>query len=181
MWSKERFKKIVAQNIDRAGIDDIMSWLEETDFYTAPASTKWHGAYEGGLLEHTLQVYDNLRALVEFWQRKEEQFEPISPESIAIAALFHDVCKTEYYIDITCEGDAEKQYTTVKGADWKYHGEKSVHQIEFSLELTEAEKAAIRYHMGAFHDKDCGAVYEKYPLAWLLHVADEEAAYIQGR
>ena len=92
------FKQIVADTIQRDGIENLMEWLEnETDFFKAPASTRYHGSYEGGLLEHSLNVYERL-----MWEMEKligRGWEEIySPETIAIVALFHDLCKIDRYV-----------------------------------------------------------------------------------
>lgn len=89
---KERFISICQSEIKREGIDSLLQWLENSDFYTAPASTRFHGNYECGLLEHSLNVYDALKELANIHSEYQ-----ISAESLAIAALFHDLCKVNYY------------------------------------------------------------------------------------
>lgn len=172
--NKSLFLTIVEKDIDRPGIKNLMDWLEDSDFYTAPASTKYHGAKEGGLLEHSLQVYRNLRRLTDFYvERGDVGY--ISAESIAVVALFHDLCKVNTYKE-TWEGNG-----WFHDEEFKFggHGSKSVYILGLYIMITPSEAAAINCHMGAFENKYVGEVYERNPLAWLLHMADEEAAYIQ--
>ena len=180
-YTKERFKAIVESKIKRPCIKSLMEWLETTDFYTAPASTIYHGAKEGGLLEHTLTVFENLLGLhIYYTERKGLPQIPV--ESLAIVALFHDLCKIGCYEIVGYKKQGDEYIPKYRGCaniDWSYHGECSVEIAERFIQLTREEKEAIRYHMGAFHDKSCGQVYDINPLAWLLHVADEEAAYLQ--
>ena len=89
MTNKERFKAIFQDQVNRPGADDLLEWLESTDFFTAPASTKYHGAYPGGLVDHSLRVYDFLIV--------SPYAVGTSAETRAICALLHDVCKAEYY------------------------------------------------------------------------------------
>ena len=111
---KERFYEIV-KYIKREGIDDLTAWLESTDFFVAPASTVYHQNYEGGLLEHSLNVYDNLVKLCEFYNVEYTQ------EEIAIVALFHDLCKINTF-EKTPRGYKIKEQYAFGG-----HGSKSVY------------------------------------------------------
>ena len=179
------FKGIVEKRIERDGISDLMGWLETTDFYTAPASTRFHGAEEGGLLMHSLNVYSHLKRLCKWYECE------ASDESIAIVALFHDLCKVNYYTtEMRWRKDANnqwEQYTvySVK-EDFCYggHGSKSVYLVQNFLRLTPDEASAINCHMGAWdmspYSKP-GDVYERNLLAWLLHVADEAATYTSDK
>lgn len=91
MSNKERFISL-CESINRPGIDGLMKWLEENDFYTAPASTRFHGAYAGGLLDHSLNVYDELERLLKAYPEIN-----VSDESKIICSLFHDLCKVNLY------------------------------------------------------------------------------------
>lgn len=177
-----KFKGIVLRNIFREGITDLMDWLDSTDFYTAPASTKYHGAYEGGLLEHSIGVYERLRELAD-WYKKD-----ISPESIAIVALFHDLCKVDTYkTEMRWRKNDRNQWEQypvfVRQEDFAYggHGSKSVYLIQNFMRLNPDEASAINCHMGAWDKSDYGnpsEVFERNTLAWLLHVADEADTYL---
>ena len=171
---KEKFISTATDNIERPGIKNLLAWLETTDFYTAPASTKYHGYKNGGLLEHSIQVYDNLRKLADFYMER-NVIGYISAESIAIVGLFHDLCKVNTYHE-TWEGGGWYRDEKFK---FGTHGGKSVYLIMQHLVLTPEEAAAINCHMGAYDNKDVSRVYEINSLAWLLHVADEEAAFVQ--
>lgn len=182
MELKSEFEKAVKANITRDGIEDLMDWLEQSDFYTAPASTRYHGAFEGGLVMHSLNVYCQLRRLCEFYDVE------ASDESIAIVALFHDLCKVGFYkIEMRWkkdENDKWVQYETYKhDEDFAYggHGSKSVYLVQSFMKLAPYEAAAINCHMGQFDAtvySNPSEVYAKNPLAWLLHVADEAATYL---
>lgn len=174
---KKDFIKLLKKT-NRKGIDNLINWLEnETDFFTAPASTKFHLSKEGGLLQHSLNVYLEL----------ENELKTDSP-SIIIVSLLHDICKANYY---------KTSYKNVKDENGKWvkeayysvndlmplgHGEKSVILIQKFIELTDEEIVAIRWHMGAYEPKDnystLGNAYNKYPLALYLHIADLKATYI---
>ena len=179
---QEEFTNLVVQNIHREGIEDLMQWLCQTDFFKAPASTRYHGCYGGGLVQHSLNVYAQLTNLCKWFECE------ASLESIAIVALFHDLCKVGCYkTEMRWRKDANnrwEQYPT-----WKFeedycfggHGAKSVYLIQNFMKLTPEEAAAINAHMGAWDATTYSnptAVYQRNKLAWLLHVADEAADLI---
>ena len=184
----QEFETRVREDIDRDGIDDLMEWLRSSDFYTAPASTRYHGAYEGGLLQHSLAVHDELERL---YAAYEMDIDPISPESMAICALFHDVCKVRCYkTEMRWRKDEQnrwEQYPTYKfDEDFPFggHGSKSVYLVQHFVRLDPAEAAAINCHMGAYDMSSYSkpsATFSTYPLAWLLHVADEAATHIDKK
>ena len=181
---KERFLDLFREKVTRRGADKLLEWLESTDFFIAPASTRFHAAYAGGLLEHSLNVYDVLM---------EKHFDETqdSAESYAIAGLLHDICKagfytTEYRNRKNDRGEWEK--VAVYAVDDKFpygHGEKSVFLIERFMRLKNEEAVAIRWHMGGFDDAARAGsfaiahAYERYPLAVRLHLADMEATYLR--
>lgn len=187
----KRFKKIVTENIERDGIDNLMEWVEhETDFFTAPASTRYHGSYEGGLVEHSLNVYDRLVWEMENtvgagWQ------EIYSPESIAIIALFHDLCKIDRYVitekwrkDENGDWEAYEAYEYNKEKAEMGHGAQSVFYLQKFIQLTELEAQAIFWHMGAYDISPyatlaaCSETFKWNPLAFLTHRADMAATYV---
>lgn len=177
---KEEFIRLL-QSTNREGMDKLLEFLEKSDFYTAPASTRYHGNYEGGLLEHSMKVY-------EIFKEKIKQSGLQTPEeSVIISALLHDICKTNFYkIDYRNAKNAlgvwEKvPYYTIEDTIPYGHGEKSVMMITEYMKLTPEEKYSIRWHMGYTEPKELyntiGAAYKKYPLALLMHEADLEATY----
>lgn len=187
MTNKEEFLQMYNEYVKRQGSQEFLDWLLKTDFFTAPASTKYHGACEGGLLLHSLNVYKTLRERY-FEEGKD------SEESFAICALLHDLCKAQFYKvstrnvknDVT--GQWEKvPYYTVEDAFPYGHGEKSVFLIERFMRLKTSEAMAIRWHMGGFDDSARGGsfaislAYEKYPLAVKLHLADLESTYLKEK
>ncbi len=179
---KEEFIKLLKET-NRQGIEDLLAFLEKSDFYTAPASTRFHGSKEMGLLEHSMKVYEILK------QKVTNSSIPIdtTEETIRIVALLHDICKTNFYkIDYrnakNSLGVWEKvPYYTVDDTIPYGHGEKSVMMISEYIKLTNEEKYAIRWHMGYTEPKELyttiGTAYKKYPLALLTHEADLEATY----
>ena len=192
MSFKEEFIEIYKENIQREGADKLLDYLlsASSDFFTAPASTRFHGAYAGGLCEHSLNVY---HCLCDYLQRDRvtDLYNlEYSPESIAIVSLLHDLCKVNCY---------KKSMRNVKDANgvWQQvpyyefsddlpygHGEKSVYIITGFMRLTREEAFAIRYHMGFSGTEDArnvGAAFEKYPLAAMMHIADMEATYFVER
>lgn len=191
MTNVKRFKKIVTENIERDGIDNLLEWVEhETDFFSAPASTRYHGSYEGGLLEHSLNVYDRLLWEMENtvgagWQ------EIYSPESIAIIALFHDLCKIDRYVitekwrkDENGDWEAYEAYEYNKEKAEMGHGAQSVFYLQKFIQLTELEAQAIFWHMGAYDISPyatlaaCSETFKWNPLAFLTHRADMAATYV---
>lgn len=185
------FKTIVAANIQRDGINNLMEWVEnETDFFTAPASTRYHGSYEGGLLEHSLNVYNRL--VFEMNTVIGEGWEDIySPETIAIVALFHDLCKIDRYVltekwrkDEDGQWEAYDAYDYNKEKAEMGHGAQSVYYLQKFIQLTEIEAQAIYWHMGAYDISpysslaNCSETFKWNPLAFLVHRADMAATYI---
>lgn len=179
--NREDFIKIFNENISRDGAKRLLAWLDEkSDFFTAPASTKYHGNYDGGLCEHSLNVYKRLKGL-----QTEE-----SNETIAICALLHDICKTNFYV---------KDKKNVKGSDGKWteqdywkiedklmfgHGEGSVYILSSFINLSREEALAIRWHMCGFDNSARGgsmainAAYDKFPLCAKIAAADLLSTYV---
>lgn len=179
---KQEFSRIVDTHIKREGIFELTEWLWNTDFFVAPASTRYHGCFEGGLATHSLNVYSQLKKLCNWYGCD------ASDESIAIVALFHDVCKVGCYkTEMRWRKDANnqwEQYPTWKfEEDFAYggHGSKSVFIVQSFIKLTPEEASAINCHMGQWDAtaySNPSPVFERNKLAWLLHVADEAASFI---
>ena len=179
MESKEQFVAFF-ELIKRPGKEGLLEYIEKTDFFTAPASTKYHGSYSGGLLEHSINVFKRMQ--------KHKQY-PL--ETLAIVSLLHDLCKADFYtVDYRNVKQPNGTWTKVPyyAIDDKLpignHGDKSVFIIQRFISLTAEEIAAIRYHMGAFQEGDLKSisnVFEKYPLALLLHIADMKATYLDEK
>lgn len=192
MTNKERFIEIYRRDIKREGADALLSYLmsDSCDFFRAPASTRFHGSYEGGLLEHSLNVYDCLCDYMARKRVKDVYGIEYSAESIAIAALLHDLCKINFYVESTRnvkENGVWKTvpYYTIDDRLPYGHGEKSVYIASGYMRLTRDEAFAIRYHMGFSGPEDVNAVssaFEMFPLAFALNVADSEATYfVEGK
>lgn len=181
---KQAFLDIFQEFVHRPGAAKLLEWMETTDFFTAPASTRFHAAYEGGLLEHSLNVYQVFR---------DKHFEEGSddPESVAIVTLLHDLCKAGFYtIEMRNRKNDRGQWekVAVYAIDDRFpygHGEKSVFLIERFMRLKNEEAVAIRWHMGGFDEAVRGGsfalahAFEKYPLAVKLHLSDLEATYLR--
>ena len=169
------------KSTNREGMDNLIEFLEKSDFFKAPASTRFHGDHEGGLAEHSFKVYEILKEKVKFAGLD------IPEETIIISALLHDICKTNFYkIDYrnakNSLGVWEKvPYYTIEDTIPYGHGEKSVMMLTEYIRLTNNEKYAIRWHMGFSEPKELygtlGQAFTKYPFALLLHEADLEATY----
>ncbi len=186
MSSKNDFLK-EASKIDRAGAPNLLSYIKDgTDFFEAPASTKFHGCFEGGLVLHSLAVYDMMKEIDEMLDLK------LDRESIAICGLFHDICKTNFYIKEIRNKKVngtwqEVEVWGVKDQLPMGHGEKSVYILNKYIRLTDPEALAIRWHLAGFEP----AVHFSYPsgtpqkqafrenpLVALLATADMAASYL---
>ena len=169
------------------GADKLLEYLTSSscDFFTAPASTRYHGSYPGGLCEHSLNVYDCLCDYMSRPRVREEYGLDYSEESIAIVALLHDLCKINFYVESTRNVKEDGvwktvPYYTIEDKLPYGHGEKSVYIISGYMRLTRDEAFAISYHMG--FSTGVGRAFEMFPLAFALHTADSEAAYfIEGK
>lgn len=187
--TKEQFIEIYTSLIKREGADKLLEWLERSDFFTAPASTRFHGAYEGGLAEHSVNVYRRLCELSGSIQGAPESI----PETLAIVALLHDVCKVGMYVaDFRNQKDERGVWQRVPFYKIEEqlpfgHGEKSVYVISGFMKLTREEAIAIRYHMGPWAsevkggDNSVSKAFEMCPLALLVHQADMLASYLDER
>lgn len=184
MTPKEEFIAIYNEHITRHGSKELLEWIQKTDFFTAPASTKFHCACESGLVMHSVSVFNTL-----IEKHYDENADNI--ESFAICALLHDLCKAQFYKVSTRNvkndqtGQWEKvPYYAVEDSFPYGHGEKSVFLIERFMRLRIDEAMAIRWHMGGFEDSGgftIGLAYEKYPLAVKLHLADLESTYLREK
>jgi len=170
---KEQYINLLKE-INREGMHKLIEFLKNSDFFDAPASTRYHGAWKGGLLEHSIKVYEILKTKTE------------DSDSVKIVALLHDICKTNFYKtdyrNVKNNGVWEQvPYYTVDDTIPYGHGEKSVMMISEFIKLTPEEKYAIRWHMGFTEPKELygtiGQAYKKYPLALLTFEADLEATY----
>ena len=185
--NKEKYISLLKENVKRDGINNLIDWIQKTDFFVAPASTKFHSAYEGGLCEHSLNAFNRFQKLLQdeygdAWQEK------CSLESATLIALLHDVCKADYYAvemrNVKENGNwVQKPYYTVSDKLPYGHGEKSVYIINGFVRLTREEAMAINWHMGGFDLRvKAGAslseVFHRYPTALLFHMADNMATYL---
>lgn len=188
MNNKETFLKIYNQYIKRDGADKLLEWLERSDFFKAPASTNFHSACEGGLCDHSVKVFYRFLKLAKMEYGEDFQ-DRITFESIAICALLHDVCKVDFYkVDsrnVKIDGQWQSvPYYTVDDKLPFGHGEKSVYIINGFMRLTREEAMIINWHMGAFDLRVKGGsyalsdVFYKYPNAFLFHLADNMATYL---
>ena len=190
---KNQFISVFRENIQREGAEELLKFLlsDSSDFFTAPASTRFHNSHEGGLCEHSLNVYDCLKEYLSRERVRETYKCLASDESIAIAGLLHDLCKINCYKVST---------RNVKGEDgvwrpvpyYEYddklpygHGEKSVYIISGYMKLSREEAFAIRYHMGFSGEEDTrniGRAFEMFPLSLALSIADSEATFfLEGK
>ena len=179
---KEEFIELL-KSTKREGMEELINFLQKTDFFTAPASTRYHGDYEGGLLEHSMKVYEILKHKAKNNIMNME----FAEDTLIIIGLLHDICKVNFYkVDYRNakneRGEWEKvPYYTVDDTIPYGHGEKSVMMLTEYIKLTPEEKYCIRWHMGFTEPKELyttlGAAYKRYPLALLLNEADLESTY----
>ena len=192
----QKFETIL-QSVQREGIDNLLAFIRKSDFYTAPASTRYHSCHEGGLLEHTLNVYDRLmnKCKDTLWHERTV----IKNENIVISALLHDICKTYFYGTELKNKKVYKETGSKSDSNGRYdwetvpsytiddkipygHGEKSVMMVEEFIKLEPVERYAIRWHMGFTEPKEnwntIGMAIKKYPLVLALHEADIESTYL---
>lgn len=183
---RNSFIEIFKENVKREGAASLIEYLDSTDFFRAPASTRFHGSHAGGLLEHSLNVYYCLKDYLERARTKELYHMDYSDETIAIVALLHDVCKANVYKEssrnVKDENGVWQKVPCYEFDDhMPYgHGEKSVYIINGYMRLTREEAFAIRYHMGFSGTEDkntIGKVMEQFPLTFALCTADMEATY----
>ena len=201
MELRDRFIELL-RSTKREGIDSVIAFLCTSDFFTAPASTKYHSCHEGGLAEHSMKVYERLKAKVEGGFYGE-----YSEDTVIIAALLHDIRKANMYItelknrktydsekvsaasfrEIKHDSNGDFIWETVPSysVDDKAplgHGDKSVIILQSYIKLKKEELYSIRWHMGFTEPKEMynqvSATFKEYPLALALHEADLEATYI---
>lgn len=186
--NKQQIIDIYRNYVKREGSDKLLDYLvNKSDFFTAPASTRFHGAYDGGLAQHSLNVYNCFKAYLERDRVRELYNLNASDETIAVCALLHDICKVNVYTRGTRNvkneetGQWEKVPTFFFDDGLPYgHGEKSVYMITGFMRLTREEAFAIRYHMGFSGEENAnnvGKAFEMFPLAFALSTADMEATY----
>lgn len=193
----KRFETLLVET-NREGIDKLLEWIRKSDFYTAPASTRFHSCHEGGLLEHSLNVCDCLLAKLEsdVWR---ETLEPVGRESLIISSLLHDLCKTNYYIveikNKKIYSETGKKIDSNGRYDWQSvpgytvedkfaygHGECSVMIAERFIDLKNVERYMIRWHMLFTEPKEMyntiGNALKKYPSILAISEADLESTYL---
>lgn len=185
MTPKEEFISIFKENITRPGSEKLLHWLEGSDFFIAPASTRFHGNHECGLVEHSLNVYKCLLEELETVELKTQY----TSETVAIVGLLHDICKTNFYKkgfrNVKENGTwVQKEIYEIEDKFPLGHAEKSVIMLQNFIKLDANEIYAIRAHMGAFDtafkggDQFINNIFNKCPLALLLHLSDMKATYI---
>ena len=190
---KDKFVEIYKENIKRPGSERLLEYLlsDSSDFFTAPASTRYHGAYEGGLCEHSINVYECMKNYLDRQRVKEVYNLEYSDETVAIVALLHDLCKVNLY-RISYRNAKNEMGVWEKVPYFEFHdtlpyghGEKSVYIASGFMRLTREEAFAIRWHMGFSGEENkntIGKALEMYPLALAAHIADMEATFlIEGK
>ena len=189
--TKETFITILRENVKRDGVEDLIAFLDDNGFFESPASTKYHGAYDGGLFHHSLNVYYDL--IDELTMLYGSDWEKIySKESVAIVSLLHDVCKIDKYVKgiKNVKNKETGQWEQIECYEYNQnqlrlgHASSSIYIISDFIKLTPEEKQAIHFHMGAFDLSQYNSVYDlgnafsNNTLAFALHIADMTATYI---
>ena len=191
MEAKDEFLEIFYDNIERDGAEKLVEWLEKSDFFTCPASARRHSAYRGGLCQRSINVYKRFVKLLEC-EYGENWSSKVSPESVAIMGLLHDVCKVGTYVEdlknVKVDGKWEQRpYYRVEDNLPYGHGEKSVYILSAFMKLTREEALAINWHMGEYDARVQNGssmlsdVFYKYPVCFLLHLADLSATYLDEK
>ena len=189
--NQEKFIELFNEYIKREGAENLLDWLINSDFFTAPASSKFHSAYEGGLCEHSLKVFYRFVKLLKM-EYGENFTDNISMESVAIIALLHDVCKVDFYKteyrNVKVDGQwVQVPYYSVEDKLPYGHGEKSVYIIGSFIKLSREEAISINWHGGGFDDRVRGGsyamseAYYKFPNAMIFHSADMMATYLDEK
>lgn len=191
MSRKEEFIQLYKEKIHREGSKEFLDYLcsSKSDFFTAPASTRFHGNYNGGLVDHSLNVYACLTDYLNRQRVKDLYDMNYSEETIAIVSLLHDVCKINVYQQSTRNRKVNDQWIQIPYFEFEDtmpygHGEKSVYMITPFMKLSREEAFAIRYHMGFSNEdpaRNVGYTFEHFPLAFALSTADMEATYYCDR
>lgn len=200
--NKEEFESLVRKYIKRDGVEKLLAWLDSTDFYSAPASTKYHLCVEGGLCQHSLNVFYTMVDLCNHYWQKEESDENIyngentdvdgafNMENIAVVALLHDICKANCYVkdwkNVKVNGKWEQQEYWKWDEQFVYgHGSKSVYIIQQYMRLYIDEAQAIRFHMGGredplseFYERQYSSVFDNSKFAVMLYLADNYATFL---
>lgn len=185
--AKQEFMEIFNNNIKREGAYTLLEFLEKSDFFVAPASARFHLSVEGGLCQHSLNVYHCLKAYLARTRVKEVYGLDYNEESIAIVGLLHDLCKVNVYKigfrnvknDETGKWERKSVYEFNDSLPYG-HGEKSVYMVTGFMRLSREEAFAIRYHMGFSGEENkntIGKALAMFPLAFALSTADMEASY----
>ena len=177
MSYQDEFRALYKKYITREGADKLLDWLETTDFMKAPASTRFHEAYEGGLAEHSVQVWHQLVRLLKAFPEVK-----VSGETASIVSLLHDICKVNCYKvemrnkKINGVWEQVPFYTFKEDFCFGGHGSKSVYVIQSFMQLSDEEAVAINCHMGVENGNYAvNDAYRMYPLAFLVHTADMAA------
>lgn len=199
--NKEKFSTGIT-NINRVGMKDLLNYLdEETNFFLSPASSNYHGNYDGGLCEHSLEVFHNIKLVSQIYN------DYYSMETLGLIALLHDVCKINIYQKETKSRkvkDKEGNFVydfrgKVKWEDYETyaivdnlplgHGEKSVIILQDFIKLTLEEKLAIRWHMGGYDDLTktyignitANKAFSEHSIVTLLHMADLASIFLKPK
>lgn len=189
--SAEEMFEYLIMSVNRPGTEELLEYCRNSDFYYAPASSQYHGSYAGGLVDHSLSVYDNMLNLYTFIKQLYPNVPDISRESFIIAALLHDFCKINTYVpgtrNVKNEETGQWEKVDIYKREPKFamgHAGKSIFIVQQFMQLTPQEAQAIFWHMGAYDTStyntwnELSQAYNGNLLAFILHQADMMATYI---
>lgn len=191
-YLRKQFEEIYKANIKREGADALLAYLDTTDFFTAPASTKFHSNFAGGLVDHSIKVYNRYCKMLGLEYGEKWLEDPKHRESVAIIALLHDLCKINCYKieqrNVKVSGEwVQKPYFTFDDPLPYGHGEKSVYIISQYMKLTTEEAFAINWHMGGFDARNMdgkfiiAGAFTQFPIAVIFHTADLLTTYLDEK
>jgi hypothetical protein len=187
---EKQYKEIFRENIKREGGAEILKYLDTTDFFKAPASTKYHSNHTGGLCEHSVRVYERFVKMCEAEYGKD--YVTKNAESLTVIALLHDICKINCYKtemrNQKVGGEwVQKPYFAFEDPLPYGHGEKSVYIASGFMKLTREEAMSINWHMGAFDARNLDGKYtianafHLFPLALIFHASDLLTSYLDEK
>ena len=200
--NKERFLNLFINDDNGScmhshpGHENCLDWLKKSDFFEAPSSTLYHGNYEGGLCEHSLNVYRIALKLKDVLMSEGKTID-FTDDDLKVSALLHDICKTNFYVT---KSKVFKDEEAPIGQQWKKymtyeiddklpygHGEKSVFILQRFFQLTGNEALAIRWHMGNSDPSISMSSYTKsayltaletVPLVMIISLADQFSTFL---
>ncbi|MDR0975953.1 MAG: HD domain-containing protein [Christensenellaceae bacterium] len=179
------------KQIKREGAAELLEYIEKTNFFSSPASTRFHSNFEGGLVEHCVKVYHRFVKLLTAEYGEDYLKDEKRLETATVIALLHDLCKVDTYKTEMRNQKIDGAWVQVPfyAVDDKLpygHGEKSVYMVCGFMKLSREEAMAINWHMGAYDSRAdygnaLGQAFKLYPIALLFHIADNMSSYLDEK